>query len=70
MSDEIGMDKIIAVGLFGTALTIMILVLGFAFWGAIVWVFSWVFGFEFMWRYVVGAWLGTVILRRIFGGNK
>ena len=70
MSDEVGMDKIIAVGLLGTALVLMILAIVFVGWSIIVWVFSWVFGFEFMWRYVVGVWLGTIILRRIFGGNK
>ncbi len=56
--------------ILGVMVTLFVLVVGFVVWGSIIWIFSWVFGFEFMWRYVVGAWLGTAVLRSIFGSNK
>ena len=44
-------------------------VLGFFVWAFVVWVLSWAFGFEFMWRYAIGAWFATIVLKNIFWGK-
>lgn len=63
-------DDIVSTMIVGGILLFFILLIVFLGWSLVVWIFSWAFGFEFMWRYVIGAWLGTLILRRIFGRSK
>lgn len=56
---------------FGTlGLLVIMLVFVLGFWAVLVGIFCWAFDFEFSWKYVIGAWITSVILRLLFGRNK
>lgn len=41
------------------------LVVSFLFTSLLVWVICWSFGFEFAWKYVLGAWVISTIIKGI-----